>query len=470
MQRPRASADEQNMNWRTGAVALMMGGALFAQDIHLKARTLKGAYQPEERTAVRHASGDTDTASVHKIIQFDHAPGVEDIDSLLRDGIPVVGALPDNAVVVSAPGGHLPPRPGVRWIGRIQAADKVSPEMAFLVTPAPDLVTFMAIVEFYPDISPAQQETVAGFEGLTLQRPAVLRSDHAIVTATAAQFRALTSHDEVAYIFPADPALLTDTGLIPCAGMLTISGMIGQYANIVHGWDLDSDHAAHLGYAFGSITPKVPASTVKSEVVRALTEWSRYTNVIFQPAANSSSPRTVLVKFVSGYHGDAWPFDGPGGILAHTFYPVPVNTESLAGDMHLDADENWHAGGDIDIYSVALHEAGHPIGLSHSDKPGDVMYPYYRSRASLSANDIGAAQTLYGLPTGSPEPVTISTGDPSPPIGPVALSLVLDTLPATSQTASIALTGTLSGGKAPYSVQWQTDHGYSGKAPIQSYG
>jgi hypothetical protein len=170
----------------------------------------------------------------------------------------------------------------------------------------------------------------------------------------------------------------------------------------------------------------------------------------------------VVVKFVSGAHGDSWPFDGPGGVLAHTFYPVPINAESLAGDMHLDADENWHAGGDVDIYSVALHEAGHAIGLGHSDKVGDVMYPYYRNRLALSANDIGASQVLYGkLPTAVTVPVPIPTPVPVPvPVPVTPLRLVVDPPSASN------LTGTLSGGTAPYSVQWQTDHGYSGRATI----
>ena len=33
-----------------------------------------------------------------------------------------------------------------------------------------------------------------------------------------------------------------------------------------------------------------------------------------------------------------------GGVLAHTFYPAAPNPEPIAGDMHLDNDENWNAG------------------------------------------------------------------------------------------------------------------------------
>jgi hypothetical protein len=446
----------------------MFGGALFAQEIHFKTRNFQPVASPgtdipgdipRAVAGLPALTGDTDTDSVHKIIQFDHQPGVEDLDSLLRDGISALASLPDNALVVNAPGGVVPSRAGVRWIGKLDAADKISPQLQLT-----ESETVAALVEFHTDVTADFQDAVAGAEGVTLQRVAGLRPWHALVTATPAQIAALALHDEVAYLFPADKDLLGDGTLIACAGMLTMTGAVGQYANIVHGWNLDADHAAHLGYAFGSITPKVPVALVQSEMIRALTEWSKYTNVIFQPAT-AFSTKTVLMKFVSGAHGDPFPFDGPGGILGHTFYPVPVNSEPVAGDMHLDADENWHAGGDIDIYSVALHEAGHAIGLGHSDKPGDVMYPYYRSRAALSKNDIGAAQTLYGvLNGGSAAPVT------SDPATTATLRLTPDPVPATTQTSSIAVTGTLTGGIPPWTVQWQTDRGYSGKATVQNQG
>jgi hypothetical protein len=33
--------------------------------------------------------------------------------------------------------------------------------------------------------------------------------------------------------------------------------------------------------------------------------------------------------------------------------------------MHFDADEAWENPQKIDLYSVALHEAGHALGLGH---------------------------------------------------------------------------------------------------------
>jgi hypothetical protein len=198
--------------------------------------------------------------------------------------------------------------------------------------------------------------------------------------------------------------------------------------------------------------------------------WAAVANIIFAGSADSWETRTIALKFAAGAHGDAYPFDGPGGILAHTFYPVPINSESIAGDIHLDADENWHAGSDLDIYSVVLHELGHAIGLGHSDKPGDVMYPYYKRGMPLSANDMGAAQALYGAPANAPEPPAAISAPPAPLPSPVPLSLTLNPVTPPGQASQLTLSGTVSGGAPPLSLQYQTDHGYSGKAAVGSSG
>ncbi|HVW87548.1 MAG TPA: matrixin family metalloprotease [Bryobacteraceae bacterium] len=450
------------MNGRAAVIVFITASALWAQEIHLKSRTLRGdPTGTPQRSAV----------AAHRIVQFDHSPGVEDLDALLKDGAKVVSVLPDNALVVSTPNNRLAMRAGVRWVGRLDAADKLSPEFARRNSPGSII---SAIVEFHPDVTEEAQNAIAAAEGVGLLRPPTLLAQHAAAEVDMDRLRKLAEHDEVAYLFPADPALLTDAGFNACAGMLTIAGPVAQYANLIHGWDLDSDGAAHLGYVFASLTTRVPAATVQSEIIRALNEWAKHTNLIFESRTLAGAARTILIRFASGAHGDAYSFDGPGGILAHTFYPVPVNPEAIAGDMHLDADENWHAGSDLDIYSVALHEAGHAIGLGHSDKPGDVMYPYYRHGMALSPSDIGAAQALYGVPGATsiaplqPNPPGNSTAPSTPVL--VPLSLTLDPAPVSTRNPQITLTGILSGGSEPFTIQWQTDHGYTGRATLTSAG
>jgi len=77
--------------------------------------------------------------------------------------------------------------------------------------------------------------------------------------------------------------------------------------------------------------------------------------------------------------------------------------------MHFDDSESGHIGVNTDLFSMALHELGHSLGLGHSDDPTAVMYPYYKMVTTLAAPDIASILTLYAAQT------SVSTVPPPAP-------------------------------------------------------
>jgi len=392
----------------------------------------------------------------HVIVQFDQPPTAESLDALRARGAAVLQDMPDNGVLVSINDTVALDGPGIRSARRLDPREKVSP----LITDGKASATSgYYLVELHPDVDPNVARGLILNAGLELRENPDLLRQHLLVHVPSvrdarAALALLASQDQVAYIFPASAQLVAGAPASACGGALSVLGPIGQIiATNGDGWDGPGLGAATLKYVFQSVTAQLPAGVPQGEIERAMAEWAKVIQITWLPGTDSLGNATVNIRWATGDHGDGFPFDGPGGVAAHTFYPSPPNPEPLAGDMHFDDSESWHVGTQIDVFSVALHELGHALGLGHSDNPNDVMYPYLKIVTGLADGDKTAILSMYAAQAGV-----------VPPAGP--LTLTIDVPPATTTAATISLTGTVTGGSGSPTVTWTSSTGASDGSSI----
>ncbi len=111
------------------------------------------------------------------------------------------------------------------------------------------------------------------------------------------------------------------------------------------------------------------------------------------------SNEQVLVTFA--------PIDGEGGTLATATISFTIRgKEIVKGAIVFDSDDAWAtnvaltcgaSGSPFDVESVMAHEAGHIVGLQHSqDSVFLTLYPFYSVRAkTLATGDVEGFAELY---------------------------------------------------------------------------
>jgi hypothetical protein len=430
---------------RSILAAVLICGVASAQT-SLILKTHRIATDPAQ--VVMEAQGSSASGSGHLLVQFDHTPSAQHISDLTSRGVTVLADVPENGVLVSVAGPVSLGGLGVRYAAPIAAADKISPLAA-------TNANGHLLVEFYPDVN------LDDARGMLLNAGAVLSDNpdlgsHVLMiqTSDTSLLEKLAQLDPVSYIFPASNELAQGVSVIPCAGALTTNGATVQsiptYGN---GWDGPGLGAATVFYYYSNVTSQLNATAAKAEIARAMAQWANVVKVTWAPGVSATANQTVNILWATYAHGDAYPFTGPVGVIAHTYYPANPNPEPIAGDMHLNDSMTWGLGTTTDLFSVTLHELGHALGLGHSDNPNDVMYPYYKMVSGLTADDIAAVQTLYAAQPNAPTPA------PTPaPTSPAATSLTLNitSTAATTTAATLNLSGTATGGSGTISVIWST--------------
>jgi peptidoglycan hydrolase-like protein with peptidoglycan-binding domain len=159
----------------------------------------------------------------------------------------------------------------------------------------------------------------------------------------------------------------------------------------------------NLTYGFQNFTADLSQDQIIQALEQAFSLWSAETPLTFTRIAATSNP-DIVIRFVTGDHGDGSPFDGPGNVLAHAFYPpVPPNPiQPIEGDAHFDDAETWtvtipNPANTFDLVTVAAHEIGHSLGLAHSTVTNSLMQAFYGGpHRFLHQDDISGIQTVYG--------------------------------------------------------------------------
>ncbi|EDO48502.1 predicted protein, partial [Nematostella vectensis] len=169
-----------------------------------------------------------------------------------------------------------------------------------------------------------------------------------------------------------------------------------------------------LKYRIENYTPDLPREEVDNAIRNALAMWAAVTPLTFIEVYDPRIEVEIRIRFVTGDHGDGYPFDGPGGTLAHAFYPH--DNTGLSGDAHFDDEEYFTLRTDhgIDLFWVAVHEFGHSLGLDHSSNVDAIMYPFYRGYVpdfQLHYDDKAGVQAIYGTKTS----ITAKTVEPVTP-------------------------------------------------------
>lgn len=126
-----------------------------------------------------------------------------------------------------------------------------------------------------------------------------------------------------------------------------------------------------FGFSIENFSTQLPPDRINDLIQLAFNTWSPFCNKTF--ARINTLPADIQISFKIGYHGDGL-FDT--GILAHaTRHFVHFNANIRFADV-----KNGQFGG-TDLFTIALHEIGHSLGLAHNEiDRNSIMFP------SIAAN------------------------------------------------------------------------------------
>ncbi len=151
---------------------------------------------------------------------------------------------------------------------------------------------------------------------------------------------------------------------------------------------------------FATLDAQMPRAVWQREILRAAQTWAAVTNVSIgvvvdggqpfgEPGLGQTDARFGDIRI----GGRAMAPRALGITVPHDTF----GTGTWSGDIFFNTTVDFRRP-ESDLYTVALHEIGHALGLEQSRNPASAMADHgSQPRTGLSAGDIAAVQALYGV-------------------------------------------------------------------------